>query len=117
MSELTIWHNPRCSKSRQTLALLESRGLQFVIREYLKSPPSSDELRDVLALLGFTARELIRSKEALFKELELSDKALSEDELIQAMTENPKLIERPIVISGKRAAVGRPPESVLEILS
>lgn len=116
MSKLTIWHNPRCSKSRQTLALLQSKGLQPDIREYLQSPPSCDELRSVLALLGFSARELIRSKEGAFKDLKLSDKTLSEDALIKAMVEHPKLIERPIVIAGQRAAVGRPPESVLAIL-
>ncbi len=111
-----IYHNPRCSKSRQTLALLEERGIEPEIIEYLKDPPSADELRDVLKKLGLDARDVMRTGEAVYKELGLKDPDLSDDTLIAAMVENPILIERPIVVSGKHAAIGRPPEKVLEIL-
>lgn len=113
---VTIYHNPRCSKSRQTLALLEERGVKPQIIEYLKRPPDAATLKALLRLLGLEPRELMRKKEAAYKELRLGDPGLSEDHLIQAMVENPILIERPIVVSGKSAALGRPPEAVLEIL-
>lgn len=113
---VTIYHNPRCSKSRQTLALIEEKGIQPEIVEYLKTPPSMDDLKDILGKLGLSPRELMRTKEAEYKENGLNDESLSEEQLIKAMTENPKLIERPIVLNNGQARVGRPPESVLEIL-
>jgi arsenate reductase len=114
---ITIYHNPRCSKSRETLKLLQERGIEPEIREYLKDVPSADELKSVLAALGISARDLLRSKETEYKEAGLDDQSLSEDAIINAMTEYPKLIERPIVINGNKARIGRPPESVLEILA
>ncbi|KXJ56092.1 arsenate reductase (glutaredoxin) [Neptuniibacter pectenicola] len=116
MSEVIIYHNPRCSKSRQTLALLEEHGVQPEIRKYLDDAPSADELTQVLAQLGLSARDLLRTKEPEFKENGLDDSALSEAQIINIMTKVPKLIERPIVIKGDKARIGRPPESVLDIL-
>jgi len=116
MSEITIYHNPRCSKSRETLALLEEQGITPVIVEYLKGIPSAETLRDVLTKLGLTPRQLLRTKEDDYKALNLSDTSLSDDALIEAMCAHPKLIERPIVIKGKNARIGRPPQQVLEIL-
>ncbi|WP_276668965.1 arsenate reductase (glutaredoxin) [Thalassolituus oleivorans] len=116
MSEITIYHNPRCSKSRETLALLEEKGITPVIVEYLKDIPSAETLRDVLTKLGLTPRQLLRTKEDDYKVLNLSDTSLSDDALIEAMCAHPKLIERPIVIKGKNARIGRPPQQVLEIL-
>lgn len=116
MSQATIYHNPRCSKSRQTLALLESNGIEPTIVEYLKHPPNKALLKKILKMLGLSARELIRNKEAEYKEQGLSDTGLSEADLIEAMINTPKLIERPIVVVGDKAAIGRPPENILEIL-
>jgi arsenate reductase len=116
MSEITIYHNPRCSKSRETLALLEEQGITPVIVEYLKDIPSAETLRDVLTKLGLTPRQLLRTNEDDYKALNLSDTSLSDDALIEAMCAHPKLIERPIVIKGKNARIGRPPQQVLEIL-
>ncbi|WP_067867521.1 arsenate reductase (glutaredoxin) [Neptuniibacter marinus] len=116
MNEVIIYHNPRCSKSRQTLALLEENGIQPDIRKYLDDAPSADELKLVLKQLGISARELLRTKEPEFKEQGLDDTALSDEQIIKVMTEVPKLIERPIVIKGDKARIGRPPESVLDIL-
>lgn len=113
---ITIYHNPRCSKSRQTLALLEERQIQPNIVEYLKTPPDADELRRVLNLLQMEPRQLMRKKEAAYQELNLDDPTLSDAQLIAAMVENPSIIERPIVVHGERAAIGRPPEQVLDIL-
>jgi arsenate reductase len=113
---ITIYHNPRCSKSRETLKLLQEKGIEPEIREYLKEIPSADELRAVLGRLGIGARDLLRKKEAEYKEAGLDDQSLSDDAIIDAMTRFPKLIERPIVINGDRARIGRPPESVLEII-
>lgn len=116
MTETTrIFHNPRCSKSRQTLTLLEEQGIQPEIVRYLETPPTADELKAILTQLGKTPRELMRTGEDVYRELNLSDGSLSNDELIAAMVANPKLIERPIVLHNGRAALGRPPESVLEI--
>ncbi|RAL23994.1 arsenate reductase (glutaredoxin) [Lujinxingia litoralis] len=112
--KLTIWHNPRCSKSRQTLQLLEEHGAELTVRRYLDDPPSVDELRHALTLLGIDAAGLVRRKEALFKELDLKDAA--DDALIEAMATHPKLIERPLVLSEGDAAIGRPPEDVLRLL-
>lgn len=116
MSEVTIYHNPRCSKSRQTLSLLEENGVEPQVRKYLDEAPSADELKVVLSQLGISARDLLRKKEAEFKENGLDDMSLSEDQIIEIMTNVPKLIERPIVIKGDQARIGRPPESVLEII-
>jgi arsenate reductase len=113
---VVIYHNPRCSKSRQTLELLRSRGIEPEIREYLKTPPSIGELKELLTQLGLEPRALMRTKEAPYKELDLGNGDKTPDDLIRAMYENPILIERPIVVSGKKAALGRPPEAVLEIL-
>lgn len=111
-----IYHNPRCSKSRATLALLQDRGIEPEITLYLESPPEAGELRMILEKLGLSAREFMRKGEAEYTELGLDNEALSEDELIQAMVTNPKLIQRPVVLAGDRAAIGRPPETVLDIL-
>lgn len=110
-----IWHNPRCSKSRQTLALLEEQGIAPQVRLYLTDTPDEATLRAAAAKLGVSAIAMMRPKEALFKELGLS-KDDSNDTLFAAMAANPKLIERPIVFANDKAAIGRPPESVLDIL-
>ena len=111
----TIWHNPRCSKSRQTLALLQERGEDLTIRTYLDDTPSTADIRNALEMLGLRAIDITRTGEALFKELGLS-KTDEDETLIAAMAAHPKLIERPIVFKGARAALGRPPENVLGIL-
>ena len=108
----TIWHNPRCSKSRQTLALLEERGISPTVRPYLDDAPSTAEVAEVLNQLGIKPWDLLRRGEKVFKELGL-DKDTTDEALIKAMSANPILIERPIVIHGGGAALGRPPESVL----
>lgn len=113
--DLTIWHNPRCSKSRQTLALLEENGHAPTVRLYLEDAPSADEIKTALKTLGMDdARALMRTKEAEYKEQGLAEKA--GDALVDAMAATPKLIERPIVFKGAKAAIGRPPEQVLDIL-
>jgi arsenate reductase len=111
-----IFHNPRCSKSRATLALLQSNGVEPEIVLYLETPPDAAQLGAILALLGRRPRELMRKGEAEYREQGLADESLSDDALIEAMCRTPKLIERPIVLANGKAAVGRPPESVLEIL-
>ncbi|MFW5926083.1 MAG: arsenate reductase (glutaredoxin) [Myxococcota bacterium] len=116
MSGVTIWHNPKCSKSRQTLALLEERGVEPTIVKYLQNPPSPGEIDRVLKLLGVQPRDLMRKKEAPYAELGLAESERTREELIQAMAEHPILIERPVVIRDNRARIGRPPERVLEIL-
>lgn len=113
---VTLYHNPRCSKSRQTLQLLQERGIEPQVIEYLKTPPDADTLRAILAQLGIGPRDLLRRKEAEYKALGLDNPELSDAELIQAMIEHPRLIERPIVLTDKGAAIGRPPENVLEVL-
>ena len=113
---VTIYHNPRCSKSRQTLSLLQEKGVEPEVVEYLKAPPTKETLTQLLEQLGLEPRELMRRKEAVYKELNLADPDLSRDALIAAMVENPILIERPIVSANGKAALGRPPESVLDIL-
>ena len=113
---LVIYHNPRCSKSRQTLALLRERGLEPRIVPYLDTPPSETRLSEILDMLGISPRELMREKEASYRELGLADPALTRADLIAAMAAHPILIERPVVVAGARAAIGRPPEAVLEIL-
>jgi arsenate reductase len=113
---VTIYHNPRCSKSRQTLELIRNRGIEPEIVEYLKTPPSAAELKGILAKLGLEPRALMRRKEAPYAEKNLGDAALSTDALIAAMVADPILIERPIVLANGKAALGRPPETVLDIL-
>ncbi len=113
---VTIYHNPRCSKSRQTLQLLEEHGIKPEIVLYLESIPNQKTLKNLLKLLGVSARELLRKGEEAYKSLNLKDDAHSETALIKAMTEHPKLIERPIVVANNKARIGRPPEAVLEIL-
>ena len=112
----TLFHNPRCSKSRQTLELLQSRGVEPTIIEYLKTPPTEEELDKVLNMLGLEPRQLMRTKEAEYAENNLNDESLTRQQLIQTMVKYPKLIERPILINNNKAALGRPPEDVLEIL-
>ncbi len=113
---VSIYHNPRCSKSRQTLALLEEKGITPEVVLYLENTPKAEELEDILEKLGISARELLRSGEDAYKELNLKDKSLDDAALIEAMTNHPKLIQRPIVVNGDKAALGRPPEQVLDIL-
>ncbi|MFI3187197.1 MAG: arsenate reductase (glutaredoxin) [Methylococcaceae bacterium] len=113
---VTIYHNPRCGKSRLTLQLLQQQGIEPVIIEYLKTPPSVDDLDDILQKLAMEPRELMRNKEADYKTCGLDNAALNRQALIQAMVTHPILIERPIVIANGKAAIGRPPEAVLDIL-
>lgn len=113
---LTIYHNPRCSKSREALQLLQQQQQPLQVVEYLKTPPSAAELEQLLVKLGITARQLLRSKEAEYQQLGLADTSLSEQQLIAAMVEQPKLIERPIVVNGERAVIGRPLTNVLSLL-
>ena len=116
MLSIKIYHNPRCSKSRQTLKILEEQGIQPDIIDYLKNKPNKEELETVLTLLGMSPRDLMRKGETIYKELNLKDYTLSDEQLLNAMLENPILIERPIVLANGKAAIGRPPESVLDIL-
>lgn len=115
--DVEIWHYPRCSKSRQTLALLEERGIEAEIRKYRKDPPDAETLDGVLEMLGMEPRELMRKKEDPYDELGLDDESLSRAELIDAMVEHPILIQRPVVIADGEAALGRPPEAVLELFN
>jgi arsenate reductase len=116
MNAVRIYHNSRCSKSRATLALLQERGCLCEVINYLDTPPSIEELRQLLDQLGMTPRELIRKGENEYAELGLDNPALSDTDLIAAMAQHPRLIERPIVVSNGKAKLGRPPESVLDIL-
>ena len=116
MTDLTLYHNPRCSKSRGALELLEARGLTPTIVRYLETPPSVAQLQTLLGKLGIAARDLLRTGEDEYKALNLADTSLSEEQLIAAMAAHPKLIERPILIAGDKAMIGRPPEKILEIL-
>lgn len=114
---VVIYHNPRCSKSRETLVLLETNNVKPQVIQYLETPPSIEQLKTLYAQLGFTnVRKMMRTKEELYKDLNLADPSLTDDQLFAAMAENPKLIERPIVVSDGQARLGRPPEQVLEIL-
>jgi arsenate reductase len=115
-TDITIYHNPRCSKSRAALDLLRKRGFEPHIVEYLKNPPSESELAAILKKLDMEPRELMRHKEEEYKEANLDDPELTRGELIKALHDYPRLIERPIVLANGKAALGRPPESVLEIL-
>lgn len=116
MTDLTLYHNPRCSKSRGALELLEERGLKPNVVRYLETPPSAAELQALLGKLGISARALLRTGEEEYKTLNLADPALDEARLIDAMVAHPRLIERPILVNGDKAVIGRPPEKVLEIL-
>ncbi len=116
MEDTRLYHNPRCSKSRGALELLHEKGIQPRIVPYLDSPPSADELRELLQMLNIPARALLRTGEVEYTELGLADAGKTDDEIINAMATHPRLIERPIFVHGGRAAIGRPPETVLEIL-
>ncbi|MCW8885013.1 MAG: arsenate reductase (glutaredoxin) [Motiliproteus sp.] len=116
MSDITLYHNPRCSKSRETLKLLQENQVEPSIRLYLEDVPSADEIKTVLSQLGISARQLLRTGEASYKENNLKDTSLSDDQLVAAMVEFPKLIQRPIAIRGDRAIIGRPPEGVLDLI-
>lgn len=113
---MKIYHNPRCSKSRQTLNLIREAGVEPDVVEYLKTPPTADELDAVLKCLKLSPEEIVRRKEPLFKELGLAEKSPSPDEWIALLVENPQLIERPIVVKGDQAVIGRPPENVLPLI-
>lgn len=114
--DITIYHNPRCSKSRQTLTLLEENNIQPIVVEYLKTPPNPKELASICKALGVSARELLRKGESEYSDQGFDDMSLSETQIIEKMVEFPKVIQRPIVVSNGKAAIGRPPESVLDIL-
>jgi len=116
MSEFTIYHNPRCSKSRQTLALLQEKGIEPTIVEYLKNPPSVNKLKTIIKLLGVTPRDILRTKEAEYKDAGLDDESLNQEALLKLMIANPKVIERPIVVTKTKAVIGRPPENVLDLI-
>lgn len=116
MSDVLIYHNPRCSKSRQTLKLLEDNGIQPEVRLYLENPPSAAELKKLLKALDLPARDLLRKGEAEYKELGLADTSLSEAKLIAAMVEHPRLMERPVVVRDGKAVLGRPPENALALV-
>ena len=115
-SMITLYHNPRCSKSRDALALLRAQGQDPDIVLYLETPPTAKQLKTLLAKLGIGARDLMRKGEDAYKELNLADTKLSEAALVKAMVENPKLIERPIAVVGDKAIIGRPPEKILELI-
>ena len=113
---IKIYHNPRCSKSRQTLALIQESGVEPQVIEYLKTPPTTDELDSLLKKLKREPQDLMRKGEGIYRELKLSERELSREEAIAIMVEHPKLIERPIVVKGRQAVLGRPPENVNELL-
>jgi len=113
---MKIYHNPRCRKSRQTLELIQNAGIEPEIVEYLNDPPSVTELGEVLTMLDMEPQQLMRTGELIYKQLELKDQTLTRDEAIKVMVENPKLIERPIVVKGQKAIIGRPPENVNALL-
>ena len=115
MAKVTIWHNPRCSKSRNSMTFLEEKGVDAEVVKYLDTPPTKEELKTLLSQLGMSARELMRTKEDIYKELGLKE-VEDEEKLIEAMVANPKLIERPIVIKDGKAVIGRPIENVVELL-
>ena len=116
MSDFIIYHNPRCSKSRQTLEILNKQNVDTEIVLYLENPPSAEEISSILQKLGLSARDIIRKGEEEYKLLNIKDQSLTENELISFMSENPKLIERPIVVKDDKAIIGRPPENVLSLL-
>ena len=116
MSDFIIYHNPRCSKSRQTLEILNKQNVNTEIVLYLETPPSAEEVTSILQKLGLRSRDIIRKGEKEYKLLNIKDQSLTENELITFMSENPKLIERPIVVKDDKAIIGRPPENVLSLL-
>lgn len=116
MNEVTIWHNPRCSKSREALSILEDNGCQKDVVKYLETNPDETEIKTLLKMLGLTARELMRTKESIYKELKLKEET-DENKLIQAMAQNPKLIERPVIIKGQKAIIGRPTDKISDFLN
>lgn len=116
MKQYTYYHNSRCSKSRQALAILNEHGIEPIIINYLDTPPDKATLKSILAKLGIPARELLRKGEDVYKQLDLADESLSEDALIDAMIKHPILIERPIIVTNEKAVIGRPPENVLTLL-
>ena len=116
MTDLTLYHNPRCTKSRGALELLQARGLSPDVVLYLETPPDAAQLRELLGKLGISARQLLRTGEDDYKQLNQADASLSDEQLIAAMAAHPKLIERPILVVGDKAVIGRPPENVLELL-
>ena len=113
---MKIYHNPRCSKSRQALAILKDSKVEFEVIEYLTNPPTEQELRQIIAKLGIAARDLIRQKEEEFKQLGVKQDVLSHDSAITLMANEPKLMERPIVVTDEKAVIGRPPEKVFDLL-
>jgi len=115
MSKVQIWHNPRCSKSRNALELLNEKGVDAEVIKYLETPHTKEDIKSLLKMLNISARELMRVKEDIYKELNLKDEN-DEEKLIEALVENPKLIERPIVIKDGKAAIGRPIENIVELL-
>ena len=116
MSEYKIYHNPRCSKSRQTLSLLEENGVTPIVIEYLKTPPSTTELSNIVKLLDVSPQDIMRKKETEYKEAGLDNSDLTDDQQFELMTKYPKVIERPIVVANGKAAIGRPPENVLSLI-
>ncbi len=112
---ITIYHNTRCSKSREACSILEEEGVQFKTIEYLKTPPTQTKIKELLKMLGIKAEELVRKSEPLFRE-KFANKKLTEAQWIKVLAENPVLIERPIVVKGKKAIIGRPPEKVLDLI-
>ncbi len=116
MAEYVIWHNPRCSKSREALELLREEGVEPEVVHYLEAPPTAEALERVLSLLGVEPRALMRTKEAVYAELGLDDPALDRAALVDAMVKHPILIERPVVVHGDRAVIGRPPQDVLDLV-
>ena len=115
MAQITIWHNPRCSKSREALSIMDENGCEKEIVKYLETNPDKETIKNLLKMLGLSARELMRTKEDIYKELNLKDEA-DEEKLIQAMAQNPKLIERPVLIKDGRAIIGRPTSIIAEFL-
>ena len=115
MSQITIWHNPRCSKSREALSILEENGSNKVVVKYLETTPTKEQISDILKMLDISARELMRTKEDIYKELNLKDET-SEEKLIEAMEANPKLIERPVLIKGNKAIIGRPTSIIAKFI-
>ena len=114
---LVIYHNPRCSKSRETLQIIQSHDIEPTIIDYLDEPPDATELKRIIGLLGVEARDLMRTTESVYRDADLDDDSLSEDEIIEAICEYPELLQRPIVIAGDRAVIGRPPERVKELFA
>ena len=114
--DVTIYHNPRCSKSRATLALLQERGIEPRVVPYLEQPPDIGQLRELLRMLGLPPRELMRRGERVYREQGLDDEAVDDEQLLRAIVAHPILMERPVVVRDGRAAIGRPPERVLDIL-